>query len=458
MPACGSIDSVEPNSIVKAEESSKAPAKTTGSGLLCHAIKDGVDLLRDEDWTKFDDEESWQSMTTRETKREEEVTVVPKPADVFYREMMCANPAESRAAARELFEDMRAELQAGTLCRAPSSGSDETDALTRRKLKWEKNKALRAKAFKADCSFLEESLKSSLIDEASDEDTIDTADDTVQDSIKKSDPQEECDSRNVVIAEDGSSKVEASDARSRAESEATALVVNHAGVCGLAPRIAPLQTANIEFEEDNILDTPADSPNALPSGVSKEDSPKGVDELNMEGGSKSDTFSNKLLSMLTCRTHVDDEPRSVVSDVPALLVGLDDGSVGELTATTHERQVDIQRHREKVERARKAAEVKRSREARKFECFPCGPIGRTDSLDAESVREKDNYFSEYDDYSILSPEMTAAAEAAWARRKAEINASRGGKGSPVRPRPTDESLSERSGAGTEGKLVERFEV
>jgi hypothetical protein len=144
------------------------------------------------------------------------------------------------------------------------------------------------------------------------------------------------------------------------------------------------------------------------------------------------TFSQTFMGIINCRTSIsradlfEQHPipgdAADARDVPNYLVPRpgDDSSVGELTATTHEMRVDIETFKQsliasKEEDARKTTPAQKMAEMLHFGSREKqAGDGAVSFSDLEMI---ENYFSEYDDYSVLSPEMAAAAEAVRAHRK-----------------------------------------
>lgn len=88
--------------------------------------------------------------------------------------------------------------------------------------------------------------------------------------------------------------------------------------------------------------------------------------------------------------------------VPSMLDAHETSSVGDLTATTYEMQVDMDEFKRQIERSERLAK----------------PLGGR--VYAGSDSPKDNYFSDYDQSSLMGPEMNAAMEAALVKQLAEI--------------------------------------
>jgi hypothetical protein len=171
------------------------------------------------------------------------------------------------------------------------------------------------------------------------------------------------------------------------------------------------------------------------SRQSEDESPRGVSDLYYASGNESlkPTLSQTLLGFISCRTNISqedifDQPpsTSLARDVPDYLISRpgDDTSIGDLTATTHEMRVDIEAYKQSLIASKDARKKKLNPTSHKVtELFKFG-AKQTKASDetpcvSESESEKgEDYFKDYDDFSFLSPEMAAAAEAAWAHKKA----------------------------------------
>jgi hypothetical protein len=171
------------------------------------------------------------------------------------------------------------------------------------------------------------------------------------------------------------------------------------------------------------------------SRQSEDESPRGVNDLHYASGNESSkpTLSQTLLGFISCRTTISkedifDQPpsTSLARDVPDYLIPRpgDDSSIGELTATTHEMRVDIEAYKQSLIASKDAWKKKSNPTSNKAtELFKFGAKQTTASEETPCVSESESekgedYFKEYNDFSFLSPEMAAAAEVAWAHKKA----------------------------------------
>jgi hypothetical protein len=101
-------------------------------------------------------------------------------------------------------------------------------------------------------------------------------------------------------------------------------------------------------------------------------------------------------------------PSAMIPIVPTSLDADDTASIGELTATTYERQVDVDEMKRQSEQCKLALSTDNEFvETSADKCVPVQPV----------IIVNDNYFSDYDNNSI-SPEVAAAMEAA-AKQMAE---------------------------------------
>lgn len=169
---------------------------------------------------------------------------------------------------------------------------------------------------------------------------------------------------------------------------------------------------------------------------SEDESPRGVSDLPYASGNENSkpTLSQTLFGFISCRTTLSredifDHPPStgLTRDVPDLVSRPgDESSIGDLTATTHEMRVDIETYKQSLLASKDAWKKKpnptthKVTDLFKFGARPTKASEETPSeLESESEKRED-YFKEYDDFSFLSPEMAAAAEAAWAHKKANV--------------------------------------
>jgi hypothetical protein len=166
------------------------------------------------------------------------------------------------------------------------------------------------------------------------------------------------------------------------------------------------------------------------SRASKDESPRGVHDF-IDTGEKEEatmTISQTLMGMITCKTRISTEDiffdeASGARNIPHVLIreAAEDASVGDLTATTHEMRVDIESFKQKLISDKETPKILPVRKVTELlGCSIRKPIVNTTMM-SELPAKTEDYFSEYDDYSFLSPKMAAAAETAWARRNVESN-------------------------------------
>lgn len=388
LPTCGMMEGTGDNSVAD-DDHTFASLNIMGRRLRIPECGGGGD---DETWAKFD-EDTWD-----DTKAKDEISWLKQPEEV---------------------------LRQG-LCR-PSRAPSE-DAHSRRVNRWKQTLNTSELG-----TFEEEDTKGNSYEDGTFDDTLDntlaetledgTMDDTFED---ESSVDDDSFSRESGVVDTDGKTTPGVDNRTRSQDKALVHVEGQIA--------EPLAVTDTFVPDLYPGDEGKYTPRRLSRG-SKDESPKGVADY-MDFHPKNEakpTISQTLMGMLTCRTSISredlfDEGRGKRA-VPRVLIpsDADDSSVGELTATTHEMRVDIESFKQKlVKTSATSSERKKILPMRKvselLRCPAPKPEHDDDTLHSDSTPAKnENYFEEYDDYSFLSPEMAAAAEAARTRRKAGGN-------------------------------------
>lgn len=131
-------------------------------------------------------------------------------------------------------------------------------------------------------------------------------------------------------------------------------------------------------------------------------SPRGVDKFKEQR-----SFRDQIVDVLTCRTAMDDS--SLKERVPNVLVKHNDEvSLGDLTATTHEKQVDSEAHRSRVQKARVLLDRLRSERSEQLGgLFRCGyPFAESQSVLSASTMD-DSLRADPDDLILESEESNS---------------------------------------------------
>ena len=156
-----------------------------------------------------------------------------------------------------------------------------------------------------------------------------------------------------------------------------------------------LSHSSTEEKKVDSYESPRKKLSAKESGVqgsnTDEVSPRGIEEFAAHTRSTPERRSirEQLLDVFTCRTAIDETILRDENPVPNVLFQKeDDDSLGELTATTHEKQVDSAVHQERVDKARASFGDRNGVKNGMGNLFSCGypNLRSTSTMSADSLQ------------------------------------------------------------------------